>query len=115
MLKFLLQAVAILLSVKIHQSAAFVPFSASLISKSSNGPVFGSLRHKSIGSAPVSRSSISSSIALRMAAGGPSATESLLSHPLAAILSGCKDFGLVRFISVNPSGSVLETAGTYSY
>jgi hypothetical protein len=49
----------------------------------------------------------------RMAAGGPAATDSsFLNHPLAALLAECKDFGLVRFISVNPSGSVLETAGT---
>ena len=51
----------------------------------------------------------------RMAAGGPAATDSsFLNHPLAALLAECKDFGLVRFISVNPSGSVLETAGTHS-
>jgi hypothetical protein len=52
---------------------------------------------------------------LRMAAGGPVATDnSFLNHPLASLLAECKDFGLVRFISVNPSGSVLETAGAYN-
>ena len=49
---------------------------------------------------------------LKMATGGPAAADSsFLNHPLAELLTECKDFGLVRFISVNPSGSVLETAG----
>ena len=51
-----------------------------------------------------------------MAAGGPAAEESgILNHPLAELLAECKAFGLVRFISVNPTGSVLETAGYQLY
>jgi hypothetical protein len=62
-----------------------------------------------------SNSALRRSPTLRMAAGGPTATDSsFLNHPLAALLAECKDFGLVRFISVNPSGSVLETAGSSS-
>jgi hypothetical protein len=53
-----------------------------------------------------------SAVSIAMAAGGPVAEESgFLKHPLAELLAECKDFGLVRFISVNPTGSVLETAG----
>ena len=43
-------------------------------------------------------------IALRMSADGPADSK------FAKLMADCKDWGLCRFITINPAGAVLETA-----